>query len=315
MSAIVDTARNLMATLQPATGDRASGPVTLTASGADVTVPRNTFAMPIIDGHRRPDLLLKTGEGPNEDGSWTVTSGGTAVIFISNIGGVRHNIPINTRISFDPPLIGLVSTLPTADSAFTGGTDPTVFGTIKDMVIYENLDGPNFQIDLRRSAVTRFPCVLVTWMNTEPADGTTQTQTHRATRSNRFGVLYKDTFALSVLSSKEQSDHSRRHEGLEIIDTMARLLTDTQSIDGCPYSNPGGVQIRQVIRDISPENDYQKLYIYSLMLSTERNLQRLDSRVYSDWLLAVMDIYKPQDPALPNQGDFTLVDDVEIDMS
>jgi hypothetical protein len=292
-----------MATLQPATGDRASGPVTLTASGADVTVPRNTFAMPIIDGHRRPDLLLKTGEGPNEDGSWTVTSGGTAVTFISNIGGVRHNIPINTRISFDPPLIGLVSTLPTADSAFTGGTDPTVFGTIKDMVIYENLDGPNFQIDLRRSAVTRFPCVLVTWMNTEPADGTTISQTHRATRSNRFGVL------------KEQSDHSRRHEGLEIIDTMAGLLTDRQSVDESPFSNPGGVQIRQIIRDISPENDYQKMYIYSLMLSTERNLQQTDSRVYSDWLLAVMDIYKPQDPALPNQGDFTLVDDVEIDMS
>jgi hypothetical protein len=315
MSAIVDTARNLMAVLQPATGDRASGPVTLTASGGDVSVPRNTFAMPIINGHRRPDLLLRVGEGPNADESWTVTSGGTAVTFISNIGGVRHNIPINTRISFDPALAGLISTLPTTDSAFTGGTDPTAFGTIKDMVIYENLDGPNFQLDLRRSNVTRFPCVLVTWMNTEPADGTTISQTDRATRSNRFGVLYRDEFALAVLCSKDQSDHSRRHEGLEIIDTMTRLLTDRQSVDSCSFSNPGGVQIRQVLRDITPEDNAQKLYIYTLILSTERNLQQLDSRVYSDWLLAVIDIEKPQDPALPNQGDITIVDDMEIDMS
>jgi hypothetical protein len=315
MSQIIDTARNIMAILQPATGDRSSGPVTLTASGGDVTVPKNTFAMPIVNGTRRADLLLKVGEGPNEDRSWTVTSGGTAVTFVSNIGGIRHNIPINTQISFDPPLSGLISTVPTADSAFTGGTDPTVFGTIKDMVIYEHFEGANFGIDLKRSGIKKFPCVIISWTNTEPADGTTISQTERPTRANATGVLYKDTFNLAIVSSKDQSDHSRRHEGLEIVDTMARLLTDRRGVDNSPVSNPGGIQIRSIIREDGPEDIYQKFYIYDMLLSTERNLQQLDSRVYNDWLLAVVDIYKPQDPALPNQGDITLVNDMEIDMS
>jgi hypothetical protein len=31
--------------------------------------------------------------------------------------------------------------------------------------------------------------------------------------------------------------------------------------------------------------------------------------------LARIDVLKPQDPALPNQGDYTLVDDMDVDMS
>jgi hypothetical protein len=315
MSQILNTARNLMAVMQPATGTRASGPVTITAESGDVSLPRNTFAMPVIEGRRRPDLLLKVDEGPNDDSSWTITTSGTEVTFISNIGGVRQNIPVDTPIHFDPPIDGLVSAAPTVDTTFTGGTDMDGFAPVKDMVIYEHFDGPSFQIDLRRSGVTLFPCVIIAWQNTEPADGATITQTDRPTRTGTRGVLYKDTFTVSIVSSRDESDHSRRHEGLEIVDTLTRLLTDKQMVDRWSFSAPGGVQIRQFFREDGPEDVYQKFYIYTIQLSTERELKQLDSRTYNDWLLAVMNIYKPQDPVLPDQGDFTIVEDMEIDMS
>lgn len=315
MSTILDTARNIMAVIQPATGNRATGIATITASGADVNIPRNTFAMPVIDGRRRPDLVLKTDEGPGEKGLWTVTSSGDEITFISNIGGVRHNIPINTPISFDPPIAGLVSAVPTADAAFEDGTDADYFGGIRDMVIYENFDGPSFQDDLKRSGISKFPCVMVTWMNTEPADGTTISTTVRETRAGTRKILYKDTFVLTIVSSREDSDHARRHEGLDIADTISRLISDKQMVDKCAFSTPSGVQIRNIMRESGPENVYQKFYIYNILISTERTLQQLDSRTYSLWLKAIIDILKPQDPPLPNEGDFTLVDDMEVDMS
>lgn len=315
MSQILDTARNIMAIIQPSIGDRASGEVTVTAFGADVLLPMNTYAMPVIDGRRRPDLLFKVDEGPNEDRSWTVTSGGTVVDFISNIGGARHNISSGTSLHFDPVVAGLVSTPPTADDDFSGGTDLSTFGAVKDAVIYESFDGTSFHTSLHRSNITGFPCVIVTWLDGEPADGRSVSQTDRPTRVGTRGLLWKDTFALSVVSSKESSDHARRHEGLEIIDTLARLLTDKQMIDKVSVSNPSGIQIRNITRESGPEDIYQKFYIYTMYLCTERTLTQLDARTYSDWLLAVMDVYKPQDPPLPNQGDYTIVDDNEIDMS
>ncbi len=113
MSTIENTARALQAICQPLTGTRSSGTVTMTASGDDVTIARNTHGVPVLNGKEHPDLVFKTGEGPNSDpdpeGSWTVTSGGTDVDFISNIGGVRQNIPDTTVINLDPWITGIAS--------------------------------------------------------------------------------------------------------------------------------------------------------------------------------------------------------------
>lgn len=314
MSIILDTARNLMAVMQPATGNRATGVATVTASGVDVNLPMNTYAMPILNNRRMSNMLFKTAQGPNDDRSWTVTSGGTAITFISVIGGTRHNIAQGTELSFDPLVAGLVSARPTADSAFTGGTDPTFWGSVKDIVIYENFD-PDFKMQLRNSGVTVFPSVMLIWVNAEAADGSSIAQTDQPTRVGTGEKLWKDTYAVSVISSREDSDHARRHEGLEILERLSNLLTDRQSVDRSPFSNPSGVQIRSQNRITLPWGDRKKFYIYTILLSTERTLTQIDSRVWSDWNLAVMDIVKPQDPALPNQGDFTLVDDMEVDMS
>jgi hypothetical protein len=41
---------------------------------------------------------------------------------------------------------------------------------------------------------------------------------------------------------------------------------------------------------------------------------QIDERTPAQWLLATFDVVKPQDPALPNQGDYTVVDGAEVDM-
>lgn len=316
MSTILNTARHIMALMQPVTGDRATGVVTVTSTpGNIVSIPRNTFAFPVIDGRVRPELIFKVDEGPEEDGSWSVIETGTAITFISNIGGVRHNIPAGTPIYFDPPIANLVMTLPVADSDFSGATDADYFSGVKDMAIYETFGGPIFQADLRRGSITKFPCIIITWVSGEPADGVTTSQTHRETRAGTGRALYKDTYAITVISSRADSDHSRRHEGLEIIDTISRLIVDRQSVDEEPFSNPSGLQIRSFSRENGPQEFYKKFYMYTIMVSAERNLQQLYPRTYADWLLAIMNVYKPQDPPLPNEGDFTIVADNEIDMS
>lgn len=323
MSAIIGGARAIMAVISPLTGGRASGAATLTSAAGTVVVPRNHYAYPIVAGKHRPDQLFKIDTGPNTDGSWDVGAGGTPVNFVSNNGGQRYNIPAGTKLIFDPPLSGLVAAAPAADATFTGGIDATGFGALKDLLMFETMDGDD-ALSLRRSNVTRFPAAVITFRDFQPADGTTINVTQRETKVGTRKSLYKVTYVISVISSRADQDHERRHEGLTIVENIMKLINDRRAAEAPPdepdlarecLSNPGGVQIREAFRESGPQDIYQKFYIYNILVSTTVTLQTTDARTYPDWLLAVLNVDKPQDPALPNQGPFRLVDGMIIDMS
>lgn len=313
MSTITSTLRSMMAVMQPATGTQADGTVVATASGGDVNVPRSTYAIPIIGGAHRPDLAVKTAAGPNADDSWTVTSGGDNVDFVSNIGGARHILPDATSLVFDPAISGIASLVAAADWA--NGADPTAFGGVRDMTIVERFEGPAAAVDLRRSNIKGFPAVILAWQDSEPADGSTISQTRRDTRVGTRKNLYKETFRLSVITIRADSPDVRREEGLLIMDELSGLLTDRQEVDGVFFSNPSGLQIRRRWREVGPQPFYQKHFVYNILVSAEVTLQQTDARTYVDLEKVVFDVEKPQDPALPNQGDITVVDDVEVDMT
>jgi hypothetical protein len=285
----------------------------MTASGADVTINRNVHGVPVINGQEQPDLVFKTDVGPNDDGSWTVTSGGTGVTWISNIGGIRHNISDTTVINLDPEITGIASAVVNGD--FTTGADDTAYGTLKDFVLYEQLAGPALPLDMRRSLLKGFPSAMIAWIQAEPGDGSTTAHTLRETRVGTFGTLHRHIFQISVIVNRAESDYRRRAEGMHIIETMSRLLTDRHAIDGCPFSNPSGIQILRFWREVLPQPLAKRFYVFNLQLSVVTSLITTDTRSYNDWLLARIDVLKPQDPALPNQGDFTLVDDMDVDMS
>ena len=319
---ILDLGRELMAVMQPCTGTRASGDVTCKAlSGKTIQIPRNHYAFPIIKGDRRPELVFKVAKNPDTaDGSWEVDDSGADVLMISNIGGVRYNLPAGTRIAFDPPIADLVGSpngdQPKVKATFTGGADAAGLAAVADMAMYEKLRGGELAHDLRRSSIIGFPAVILTWSDLQSADGVTVPQGDRGNRVGTRSTLYKSSWDITILVSRENEDHERRHAGLAITDYLTRLLTDRQSVDGQCISNPSGLQVLQVFRETAiPQAVYQKFYIYHIIVAAEIGVEQIDSRSYEDWITAVISVDKPQSPALPNQGSFTLVDDMEVDMS
>jgi hypothetical protein len=300
MGIILRTARAIMATLQPMTGTRAEGSALVTATGDDVSIPRNNYALPVIEGQQRPDLAMKVAEGPNSDGSWTVTSEGTVVEMFSNLGGRRMCIPSSTVLAFDPQISGIRSA--EAVDLFQGGIDPAGFGALRDLVFYEHLSG-DLARDMARSSLRGFPGSLLAWVDDEPVDGSSTDMTNRRNRMGTRKALYKVNYQLMVVSERAESDHVRRADGLEVLDWMAELLADRQNIDGQPFSNPSGLQIVRRWRETGGGPFYQRFYVYGMLVSAMVVLSRDDTRTWNQWLLTTVDVDKPDD-----SGDLDMVD-------
>ncbi len=321
-STTIGTGRALMAALQPITGNRAAGQIRLrTKPGTTLNIPRYSYWTPVIGGQRRTSWLFKTMEGPNKDKSWTVDDSGTSLISImSNIGGMRHNVPADTQFQPDIPIDTLVLQgvdTPKAEAEFIGGTNPSDYCGVQDMVMFETFDGPVLTSDIHRSPLNQFPGIMIVFQDSTPADGVAIAQNNQsAINAGTDKKFYKTTFTISVITTKGEGDMSRRQQGLIIADAVSALLIDKHSGDkGEPLSNPGGVQIRQMIREDGTQPIYQKFYIYTTLVSCMTLLQRLDFRTFSPWLRAVMSVNKPQVPELPNQGSIQLVNNNIIDMT
>ncbi len=321
ISTTIDTGRSIMSALQPLTGTRARGQIRLFAkSGNQVTIPAFTFFMPVLDGQRHTSYLFKTIKGPNSDDSWTITDSGSLVDVVSNIGGVRHNIDQDTSFQTDIPHPDLVLTgaqAPTAVADFVDGTEPQGFGGVRDMVLYDTFDGPDIFTDIHRSPLGQFPGVLLAFQDFEPADGVAIAQNNQsAINAGTDKKFYKVSYTINVLTQRGEGDAARRQEGLLIADTIMQLLNDKHAGDpGECLSNPGGVQVRTMFRGSGPQPVYQKFYVYTILVSAMVTLKRLDFRSFNPWLRTLMNVDVPQEPKLPNQGTFELINDVEIDMT
>ena len=322
-STVVSTMRAMMNVLHPLTGDtRASMTLTITAqSGVEFLLKPNQWLYPVIGGgaggpqRMRPDLLFKVLSNPaREDGSWQVTDTGNPVPIISNIAGIRHNVSVGTNFAFDFPAEDILSMQ--VSSVEVLATDPPENGFIQSMVIFEQA-APDFFTDLKRAeVVTKFPAVIVAFDDMQPADGST---IDSLTRRNKMGTqtsLYRIDFQLTIFSSRNESDNRRRLEGLHIADGMIRYMTDRrQTDDGDCLSSPGGLQILQVFRNTQVQAQYQKYYVYTILVAATVTLQMTDNRTFNPWLSAILNVEKPQNPAQVNEGSLPLVENNIIDMA
>lgn len=322
-STVVNQMRGVMNLLHPLTGTtRAQMTLTLTASpGVTFLLKPNAWVFPVLGGGasgpatQRPDLLFKTTRNPlREDGFWQITDTGNTVPIIANQGGVKHNVPNGVTFNFDFPSDDIVTMVVTSIDVLA--TDPVGPGNIQSMVIYEDA-APDFFLDLRRaSVVTKFPSVIVSFENMFPADGSTVNTLDRRSHTGRDASLYRVDLQLTLFSSRSEGDSRRRLEGMSIIDSMMRLLTNRVGTDdGDCVSNPGGVQILQMFRDGENQQVFQKYYIYTVRIATTVTLQTIDSRTFNPWLTAIMDIEKPQDPNQVNEGSLTMAQNLEIQMA
>jgi hypothetical protein len=284
----------------------------VTASGADVIISKSLYAIPRIDRQIQPEMVFKVGANPaTDDGSWTVTGTGTDVTFMSNIGGARYNLIAGTEFIFDPPVSGIESVVVKTD--FTGGADPNFLGGVRDIVDYELFDGPSESLDMFRGMLRGFPAVVIAWQNSQPADGSVVSTLSRRSRVSSNEMLLQELFTISIITSRAEAHHVRSLEGLIAMDDITGLLTDRMAVDGVNFSSPGGVHIVSRGREFGQQAVYKKYYIYTLSAVVTHTISKTDTRTFSLLERINMDVLRRQDPPLPNQGDYPLVNDVIID--
>ena len=307
----VNVARDISSVLHPLTGTRATGVATIVAVGADYDLPVGSYIVPVHVNEYRDDLVFKVARGPNDDRSWTIESTGTAVDITANLGGSRFNLADGTALYLDPGIDEIASAVVTG--AITTGVNPTSLG-LQDVQVFEQFTAPPDGLDLARSSIKQFPAALLTWIGSEPADGSAVSQSTQESRAGRGKSLYHEIFDLYIFTSNLASDHIRRQDGLRLIDAATKLLTSRRSSDDVPVSSPSGIQIRRRWRhNFSDRDGYQKYYAYALEMAVMTGWTTTDTRVYDDLVKFIMSIIKPQIPALPDQGDFEVVEDLDID--
>jgi hypothetical protein len=304
MTSIIETAWDLMAIMSPVTGTRGSGVVTVTASGSDVELAMGTYAIPRLNNTYRDDLVIKADRGPNSNKSWTVTSGGTDVTFISNLGGERHNrIIAATDIAFFPPVSGIASAV--VKTGFSSAADPTGLGAVQSMVMYEQFGGR--VEDIKRSLLKKLPGIMVVWSDGEPADGASTSQVDQQ-RLSSFATNNHETYNIVVFAERRESDHMRRAEGTIVLDTISGLLTSRVDIDGRVVSTPSGIQLRRRYRrEMTDQTGAIKLYIYGLEIAAMQSYEMTETRSYGDLDLFVLDEVKPV--PIAEGGDIATVGD------
>jgi hypothetical protein len=172
-----------------------------------------------------------------------------------------------------------------------------------------NLNGPAVSLDLKRSALKRFPGVVISWENTVPSDGSTVPQQGRRVQVGRLDLLMQSTYVVSVVSSRADSSAERRHQGLFLLGLIAQLVSCRNMVDTELISNPSGVQLREVQAQRGPQEIYQKYDIYNLVLGLEQNVHTIDQRTYNDWLLTNLRVNKPAE-----SGAISVVGGVEVEL-
>lgn len=319
---IAQTGRALLSCLQPFTGSPAFGKVRMKAKvGKEFRLNRYTYLMPIIDGAQHWSWLYKVDEGPEDDGSWLIGDTDVDVNVYSAIGGQRFNAISGTSFVFDYLIPELdLDPVPYAIADFVGGEEAQdSFVSFQDAAVYETFDGPVIPLDLHRSLLTRFPAAMVAFVDLTPADGVTSAQTRQGSVNAGEGAkFYKINYSVSVIVSRTDNDLSRRFQGMLLTDALLAEFVDRHAaLDGEPISNPGGIQIRQVLRESGPQDLYKKFFIYTLLVSVMCAVNKTERRQdrFRPWLRTAVNIDHPQTPALPNQGALRVVDNMVLDMS
>ena len=300
-------ARSMMAQIQPLTGNRASGVVTMkaVAGQGDQILKPNTYLIPLEQAGALNHYLLKVARNPatvgphNTGGDWTVTEAGTPITLISNVGGERYNLSAGTKIQFaqnTPGLENFDTADMVADADFTGGTN----GPIKRVVIFEDLETADRARDFFDAKLGHYPAVMFVWQSSAPEEGRSTGASRGSTRAGRKTTANRETYNIFVISSKGQSDPIRRRVGQDIMEDITGLLTDNnRNRDGELLASKGnGVEINARGRVARGPNSY----VYSITVRLTVIFQAIEARVFNPWLITQYQDLLPADGPLPEKA-------------
>jgi hypothetical protein len=218
--------RYLMGILRPLTGDIAAGAVRAQAVGEQITVPKNSFLIPVIEsaaGNRQlvRDIPYRTTED-------TVVPGSSALIPIASLlGGKRHNLPSGATMRWDPPLLGLQPTV-TLEGDLEGGADSelTSPGAVQRILPCDSTV-PS-AIELLKTHADWLPAVLV---SNAGFDATDWNLGDDFTNADRW-IIY------TCVGTKQSGDIAEVKQGLDIQDSIRGLLSLRTSFYGDVFSDP-----------------------------------------------------------------------------
>jgi hypothetical protein len=300
--------RALLAALTPITGTRATGTLTITAGAVPVSIPVNTYLLPVVGGMLRDDLVFKTTEAleleAHEVGELAITS---------NVGGARHNLVALTPFRFDPPVF-----LPHAptfepgaklDASMVDGSDEGAL--LRSVSVFEDVEEADPADDSFAAKMGDTPSVVLAWIESEPVDGVSAGLRTTSTRAARGKKFYRESFVLYVRAGHLGGDHFRRREGVVLVQAITSLLTDRmQNDDGEQLSMVGGgVEITSRAKLGRSTTSY----LYGLRLRMSQVVERYDGRAFARWTATRITGALPGRPLPEPEEPIELVDDT-VDM-
>lgn len=295
---ILRTARGIMSLIQPLTGTRSTGNVTITATGADVeiTADEPLYGVPIVNGALNYDAVIKTV------GAHTVTDDGVAVTCRSLLGGTQNNLAEDTVIRWDPPIPGLTSTGIVLDGGMAGAANPTAYGaSVFRVKQHEQLGSANAAEELFAAKIGKFPAAVLIWGSM----GEPRYVQGKLTRTVR---LYEQEWTLALVVSRVDSSEQRRQEVFELLDSAIGLLVERNATeDGEAISAPSGLTILRASRIATLPTSF----IYGITFTTQEVSERREWREFADWLVTRVDIDTQSGDV---RGELPIIEDARIDM-
>lgn len=274
----------ILAQLWPLTGSRSFGQAAVFATGsAPVTLPANSYAVPIVKGQAFEQKRVKVDWNPDtakphqQGGEWSVSPGGTLVTFKSNTGGGDMNHIAGSTLRFMPPIAGIAPTCVVQEPGFLGGTS----GVVKCAVQFDDFPGTEPGVAALQSRLGAFPAMVLAWLQSQPVDGRTAGLAQGQTRKGRDTRFYFDFFQLYVIANNAQSGEQRRASALNIKDTAMDLLGDyNRNFDGEMLAFAGtGIEILDVKRITRTENT--SVIVVNMRTVSTRN--RVEFRSFNRW--------------------------------
>lgn len=284
MSLLIRQARAILSLLQPMNGDIATGQASCAALTAPVVLKKNTYLIPVVNGRALPEYLFKTAADA------TIGLSNTAFAIKSLFGHPDHNLPIGTKLLFDPPVDGLPE-FATVSTACSGAILFTGFGTVKTVKLYESIPAGELNEKMFNSD-SETPALILTWMGSGESDP-----------AGRGVAHLEDRWMLYAISARSTSDHSRRAEGLYILDEATEWLFDRSHVDNECFSSPANLEITG--RERLTIN--ATTYAYTLTFKTQRTVEKRDRRTFPKWNTATLTA-----PSTTSNGDPVPLVDLEV---
>jgi hypothetical protein len=287
---IIYSARALLALLQPLTGKRAMGTVTVRSTGATGLVDHSQHGIPVVNGSIQPALLFKTSRNPaRTDGAWPVERAGTSVPILSVLGGLPHNLDEGTELRWLPTPEGIEATARVDSGGLSGGAPNDSYTGVAGIRFFDEI--PNTQqaaVEAFRSALPGFPGLVLAWDSQERDDGMSGTPLGEGpSRLGRGQKLMRDTWNLFLLVSRMDSDPARRQQGLAILDEISETIADRYKADEMIVSTARGLSIHRLARGyMGPQ-----FYVYLCQFSTAAVLRKRELREFSPWLHTRVDAH------------------------